>query len=216
MASTTTRKRAAVTTPAGALARVLRDLGLDRGPRGDFATRGEVVNGERQHTFAVLYTLKARAAVLRHAERIEEETAALGYPFRVKPVNGGGDAMVDNSRPPARPAQPVEVAPVPAPAAAPVAPTGPRFVDMRGAELAVGDVVNARSVHGGVPLWAVTGRVVGFGRVRVLVEWAGGDYSRRKPHAVETWARYRPTTGSVREAPALWRPADQVPARLPA
>ncbi|MXM69192.1 hypothetical protein GR925_38840, partial [Streptomyces sp. HUCO-GS316] len=115
-------------TPAVAIARELRRLGLEQGRGKDFRIAGHYENGERRYTYVLLLTRHADETVAANADRIEEWTAASGFPFRVdvrypgstpRPVpsirNGGGPRVREEAPQPAQ--EPAAPAPAPAPAA---------------------------------------------------------------------------------------------------
>lgn len=70
-------------TPAGAIARVLRDMGLVQGKMGDFVVTGHKENGERVGTYVVLLNRTANDLVDKEADTIERLSAAEGFPFHV-------------------------------------------------------------------------------------------------------------------------------------
>lgn len=73
----------AAATPAAALGRVLRDMGLRQGPNGDFRVQGFYVNGERRNTYAELLSPEARTFVADHADEIQKQTGNTPFPFTV-------------------------------------------------------------------------------------------------------------------------------------
>ncbi|WP_327419356.1 DUF6884 domain-containing protein [Streptomyces sp. NBC_01233] len=70
-------------TPAVAVARELRHLGLTQGAGKDFRVAGHYANGERTHTYVLLLTRHANEVVAANADLIEERTAEGPFPFRV-------------------------------------------------------------------------------------------------------------------------------------
>ncbi|WP_086859784.1 hypothetical protein [Streptomyces milbemycinicus] len=71
-------------SPTVAIARVLRRLGLVQGRRGDFRVTGFYRNGERDHTYVVLYSRHAEEVCAAHADEIEQTVEADGgWCFRV-------------------------------------------------------------------------------------------------------------------------------------
>ncbi|WP_055555556.1 hypothetical protein [Streptomyces sp. NBRC 110028] len=78
-------------TPAVAIARELRRLGLEQGRGKDFRVTGYYRNGERDHTYVLLLTRRAEEAAAAHADDIERWTAASPYPFRVSVRYFGND-----------------------------------------------------------------------------------------------------------------------------
>lgn len=70
-------------TPAVAIARELRCLGLTQGAGKDFRVTGHYVNGERQHTYVLLLTRHANEVAATNADLIEERTDEGPFPFRV-------------------------------------------------------------------------------------------------------------------------------------
>ncbi|WP_030236877.1 hypothetical protein [Streptomyces sp. NRRL S-350] len=115
-------------TPAVALARVLRSLGLTQGKGGDFRVTGEYRNGERIGTFALLLTRRADEVATEHADEIEKLANEDGFSFRVsvryidgKPrpfatIANYGSRIRDT--PPAAEAEPVTASTAEVPAAA--------------------------------------------------------------------------------------------------
>ncbi|MCM1964869.1 hypothetical protein [Streptomyces sp. G1] len=114
-------------TPAVAIARVLRGLGLRQGAGQDFRVTGYYRNGERQHTYVLLLSGAARQVVAENADRIEAEAEEGPFPFTVSvrystaghphpSVRNGGTRVRET--PPAAPAAeaPAPAAPIPAPA----------------------------------------------------------------------------------------------------
>jgi len=77
-------------TPAVAVARELRRLGLEQGRGKDFRVVGHYVNRERQYSYVLLLTRRADEVVAENADRIEEWTAMSGFPFRVDVRYPGG------------------------------------------------------------------------------------------------------------------------------
>ncbi|MET8746851.1 hypothetical protein [Streptomyces sp. NPDC004728] len=71
-------------TPSVAIARALRRLGLVQGRGGDFSVTGFYRNGERDHTYVVLYSRHANEVCAAHADEIEQTAEADGgWQFRV-------------------------------------------------------------------------------------------------------------------------------------
>ncbi|MFB8402171.1 hypothetical protein [Streptomyces sp. NPDC055912] len=70
-------------TPAVAIARELRRLGLTQGAGKDFQVAGHYRNGERDHTYVLLLTRHANEVVAENADLIEERTSSGPFPFRV-------------------------------------------------------------------------------------------------------------------------------------
>ncbi|MFF6801092.1 hypothetical protein [Streptomyces sp. NPDC012616] len=71
-------------SPTVAIARVLRRLGLVQGRGGDFRVTGWYRNGERDHTYVVLYGHHAAEVCAAHADDIERAVQADGgWCFRV-------------------------------------------------------------------------------------------------------------------------------------
>ncbi|MGX1897102.1 hypothetical protein ACWIHQ_26985 [Streptomyces anulatus] len=70
-------------TPATAIARELRRLGLRQGPGKDFRVLGHTVNGERDHTYVELLNADARQIVADRADDLEAWSAASPFPFTV-------------------------------------------------------------------------------------------------------------------------------------
>ncbi|MFF3096779.1 hypothetical protein [Streptomyces cyaneofuscatus] len=70
-------------TPATAIARDLRRLGLKQGPGKDFRVLGHMVNGERDHTYVELLNADARQIVADRADDLEAWSAASPFPFTV-------------------------------------------------------------------------------------------------------------------------------------
>jgi hypothetical protein len=71
-------------TPAVAIARVLRGLGLTQGHGGkDFSVAGYYRNGERQYTYVVIYSRHAEEVIAAHADEIEDAANKAGFHFNV-------------------------------------------------------------------------------------------------------------------------------------
>lgn len=70
-------------TPAVAIARVLRDLGLQQGRGKDFRVTGYYVDGERDHTYVLILNRAAEEVVAANADRIEDWTGRGPYAFSV-------------------------------------------------------------------------------------------------------------------------------------
>ncbi|MDA5279873.1 hypothetical protein [Streptomyces sp. Isolate_45] len=124
-------------TPTVAIARVLRELGLQQGRSKDFRIIGLYVNGERDHTHVVLLSREAENVVAANADRIEERTGRGPYPFTVSVRYTGGGLPICTVRnvragrvretPPATPA----AAPVEEPAAPAVEEPAAEVIDYR-------------------------------------------------------------------------------------
>ncbi|MEV3895342.1 hypothetical protein [Streptomyces anulatus] len=78
-------------TPAVAVARELRRIGLEQGPAKDFRVTGHMVDGERDHTFVMLLTAEARQTVADRADDLEAALAAGPFPFKVSVRYLGSD-----------------------------------------------------------------------------------------------------------------------------
>ncbi|MET8768818.1 hypothetical protein [Streptomyces sp. NPDC004658] len=77
-------------SPAVAIARVLRRLGLSQGRGKDFRVKGFYRGGERLHTFVVLYTRGAHETVAAQADAIEQAPELGGFAFTVSVRYSGG------------------------------------------------------------------------------------------------------------------------------
>ncbi|MBT2492372.1 hypothetical protein J7E96_28450 [Streptomyces sp. ISL-96] len=118
-------------TPAVAVARELRRLGLGQGPGKDFKVAGHYVAGERRYTYVDLMTAHARQVVADNADTLERWTAEANFPFTVSvryfdtprpwPTirNGGAERIRDEAPAVGEAAPAAEEAPAPTPAAAP-------------------------------------------------------------------------------------------------
>ncbi|WP_405759482.1 hypothetical protein OG234_13370 [Streptomyces sp. NBC_01420] len=113
-------------TPSVAVARELRQLGLQQGPGKDFRVAGAIVRGERNHTYVLLLNDDARQVVADHADDLEQRLAAGPFPFTVSvryhgdrpepSIHNGHMERIREERPtveaaPADEAAPVEEAP---------------------------------------------------------------------------------------------------------
>ncbi|MFG2404237.1 DUF6884 domain-containing protein [Streptomyces brevispora] len=107
-------------TPAVAIARELRSLGLGQGAGKDFRIEGHYVNGERRYTHALLLSRRAHEVIAANADLIEQRTEAGPFPFLVslRDLDGRMVASVANGGPRYRDA-------LPAPAAEEAAPIEP-------------------------------------------------------------------------------------------
>ncbi|MFF4292130.1 hypothetical protein ACFY0N_00570 [Streptomyces vinaceus] len=121
-------------TPAVAIARALRGLGLTQGRGCDFRVTGDYRNGERVGTYVLVLTRHASEVIAEHADEIEAQTST-GFPFRVsvryfgtsRPVasvaNYGDRIRETPATPePATTPKPEEAAPTPAPTETDVEP----------------------------------------------------------------------------------------------
>ncbi|MEU7092984.1 hypothetical protein [Kitasatospora aureofaciens] len=70
-------------TPAVAVARALRSLGLVQGRGGDFRVTGDYQRGERIGTLVITLTRRADEQCAEKADEIERLTEEAGFPFRV-------------------------------------------------------------------------------------------------------------------------------------
>ena len=92
------KNRPAAKSPSTAVARTLRDLGLQQGT--DFQVKGDYARGERFGTRVALIGRNATQVVLDHADDIESMTSAEGFPFYVsiyRVVSGSDWAWISNS-----------------------------------------------------------------------------------------------------------------------
>ncbi|MGW4731798.1 hypothetical protein ACWEQC_21990 [Streptomyces shenzhenensis] len=85
----------AAVRPASAIGRALRRIGLVQGRGGDFSVTGYYRNGERDHTYVVLYSRHANEVCAARADEIEQATDADGgWYFRVSVRYSNGRARV--------------------------------------------------------------------------------------------------------------------------
>jgi hypothetical protein len=161
--ATTTAPR----TPAVAVARELRALGLEQGTGKDFRVTGHYAHGERDHTYVLLLSRRAHDGTTAHADLIEERTGAAGFPFRVSVRYFGTDrptASVANGGARVRDTPPQPEAPAEAPAA-PVVDHREQYRQERQAAALGWSTRHAQAVA-----WAAAGRLVrdAAGTVRLL------------------------------------------------
>jgi hypothetical protein len=70
-------------TPTTAVARALRDLGLNQGKGKDFRVVGHYQRGERRSTYVIVLNAAAEQTIADNADLIEHRTEMQGYPFTV-------------------------------------------------------------------------------------------------------------------------------------
>ncbi|MFE3378752.1 hypothetical protein [Streptomyces anulatus] len=120
-------------TPAVAVARELRRLGLQQGAGRDFRVAGHYANGERTHTYVLLLTRHANEVVAANADLIERRTDEGPFPFRVSVRYFGTDrpaASVANAGSRVREAPAAAEEPAPAAEELPAATAGCRTGDI--------------------------------------------------------------------------------------